>query len=131
MNRRNLEILRNTIDTHKTIKITLNIYDQVLKFFFNHFLYFLYFHFEVFPMSNLHSERKPRVVRNALIDIHDISTQPGQNYCNWTPIVYSKLSDREWQIFTQKCNKIVSITNQVFNLFFYPKITNKSPINHQ
>ena len=59
------------------------------------------------------TDRKPRIVRDALIDIHDITIESGHNYSNWIPIVHSKLGEREWKLLNQKCNKIVAITNQV------------------
>ena len=57
--------------------------------------------------------RKARTVYDGLIDIHDVSTECGENYVNWIPIVHSKLNCREWQLFTQKCNKIIEVTNEV------------------
>ena len=70
--------------------------------------------------------RKPRIVRDALIDIHDVSVESGHKYCNWIQIVHIKLGQRERQLFTQKCDKIISITNQVYVMYIFDNKKNEN-----
>ena len=37
------------------------------------------------------STRKPRKVKNAYVDISNVTIECGKNYCNWIPLTKSKL----------------------------------------
>lgn len=60
-----------------------------------------------------HHERKHRIVKNAHVDIENVSIESGSNYCNWIEITKQKLKERENKLLRIKLNLIQKIFNDV------------------
>eukprot|EP01084_Bolivina_argentea_P221911 375728_1 len=62
-------------------------------------------------MSNQTQKKRTRTVKNALVDIHSVSLQPGINYTNWITFCKHQLKERELNFLKLKINKIQFIVN--------------------
>eukprot|EP01084_Bolivina_argentea_P251353 421554_1 len=55
--------------------------------------------------------KRKRTVKNALVNIEDVSIQPGPHYINWIDICQEKLKEREMKILNQR----LQITDKSIN----------------
>ena len=60
-------------------------------------------------INNDNRERKQRVVKNAHVDIEGVTSESGNNYCNWIQITKQKLKEREAKMINIKMKLIKSI----------------------
>eukprot|EP01084_Bolivina_argentea_P012102 22679_1 len=56
-------------------------------------------------------KRKQRIVNNAVVDLNNVSVEPGVNYTNWISITRDKLKKRELSLFSVKKLRIESVVN--------------------